>query len=132
MENFYVNQIQVFPVLNWAFYKALKQRYINKYLTDMLSVFSPWMTASYQCELNMKLGRGVCRGDTICVRNTHMRWDVQATLTHDHTACYSQIVPGSRIGIPEHYGQQTWIPQPSQIIDLGGNSTHLGVWGGNK
>lgn len=50
------------------------------------------------------------RWPKICVWNTYMRWDVQATLTHDHTACYSQVVPRGRIGIPELHGKQTRIP----------------------
>lgn len=49
-----------------------------------------------------------------------MRWDVQATLTHDHTACYSQVVPRGRIRTPELHGQQR------------GDSTRFGVEGGNQ
>lgn len=58
-----------------------------------------------------------------------MRRDVQATLTQDHTAGYSQVVPRSRSGIPEYHSQQAWIPKPFQTTSLGGNSPHLAVGG---
>lgn len=71
------------------------------------------------------------RGDSkICVWNTYMTWDVQATLTHDHTACYSQVVPRGRIGIPELHGQQTRIRKSFQITNWGGGRTYHPHWSG--
>ena len=60
-----------------------------------------------------------------------MRWDGQATLTHDQSACYPQVVPGSRRDIR---ALQLADPYPPTFSDhrFGGSSTHLGVGGGNE
>lgn len=114
----------------------------------MLCIFSPWLILSYQGELNTSWEKmytvgsstpwrflktaGICgkRWHKSCVWNTYMRWDVQATLTHDHTAWYSQVVPRGRIGIPELHGQQTRIPETFQTRSVEGkfHSHWSGEW----
>lgn len=52
----------------------------------------------------------------ICV-DTYVKWDVQATWTHDHTVHYSQVVPRDKIRIPKSLWSQDLAPYTSQSIN---------------
>lgn len=90
---------------------------------------SPWLEVLQKTDIFGK------RWHKTFIWNAYMRWDVQATLTHNHTTCYSQVVPRIRIRIFNHHGGQTWLPRTFHATNFwgwdGGGESHspwTGEW----